>query len=665
MRALIEMYRRYFKSHLVGLLLAGACWLAVVAEGSIMAAMSRYLIDNVLQIDLTEKVVTHGRPGAFVSVDGPLTELPDDHAVGLDQLVDGSLPGEAEADPLVLTDLPADGSLQDRMAARPGRPTGEKLKLLALIAVFLVMVHLIAVGSEAWSTIKISKVTEQAVFVMRRHLHDKLLRLQLSFHDRHQTGRLLSRAVDDVQAIEDYFVAILRHFGGVGAIVIINVSIMYYISPRLATISLLAMPFYAAAYAKFGNRIRDLSRTQRKRRGALYGLTRDRLANPRVVKSFGQEQREITEFFRRTKDLFRRQRWIVLYNNLLGMFSAVISALVVAVVLGYGIILLQRGQLTLGYLLFFYTVSYGLFYPIAAMTQLTAEVQRMRASCERILEVLDEPITIVDHPRAKRLDRLSDSISIENVTFQFVGADRHALDNVTLRIARGLQICLMGKSGAGKSTLAMLLLRLYDPTAGRITIDGLDLRKVKTSSLRKRISYVSQEPILFSGTLASNILYGNPRAGRDQMIAAARSAEMHTFIESLPDGYDTVIGENGLRLSGGQKQRVSLARALINDPDILVLDDCTSALDAETEARIQNTLKTTLVGKTVIIISHRVSVASNSDTVVVLDAGKIVEEGTHHELMTAEGHYWNLVRDQLEEQTSVTIDRARVATAVA
>ncbi len=528
-----------------------------------------------------------------------------------------------------------------------------------IIAVILIVMHLTAVVMQTWANYKLGVITEQVIFRIRRHIHDKLLRLQMSFHNRNQTGRLLSRATDDVNVIQNTFASIMTQFAMFIGLIIINVSIMFYIHVKLAALSLLAMPFYAFAYSRLRGRIRELSWAQRRENASIYALVRDKLANPRVVKSFGKEKREHILFFGKVKKLFRYGRRIVVLNNVLSMICTCISVFVSAFVLGYGTILLRNGELTLGYLLFFYSVAYGLFWPIAALTQITANAQRLRVSCERILGILDEPIEIVDRKTSREFSGLRDKIVLDNVSFKYNPDSNYALDGVNLEIKAGSKICLMGSSGAGKSTLGVLLLRLYDPVEGKISVDGIDLRDIKISSLRKKISYVPQEPLLFSGTLASNILYGNPGAGRDQMVKAAKLAEIHDFIESLPDGYDTMIGENGLRLSGGQKQRISLARALVTEPDILILDDCTSALDAKTEANIQKTIRTAMEGKTVIMITHRVSLSSNADMIVVLDKGKVVQTGKHEELIEKQGHYWNLVKDQLEEKEVITLRRQR------
>ena len=546
MHALLEIYRRYFKYHTIGLLLTAICFIGFAAEGSIMAAMSRYLVDEVLQVDRTARLMLNGSPDRFVDDDAV---LPGDarHAPQIEALTDGHLPGEEDFTPVTFDPVSTQGGLENQFDAKSGLSNARKLKMLAVIAFFLIVIHLTAVALQAWSDVKLGRITEQVVFTMRRHIHDKLLRLQMSFHDQHQTGRLLSRAIDDVQVIEGHFANVLAQFARFGGLIVINVSLMFYISPKLALMALIAMPFYFIAYHKFRYHIRELHRTQRRKNAALYGVVRDRLANPRVVKGFGQEKREIREFFGRAKDLFRRNRRIVLYSNLLAMICTIISVSVTAGTLAYGVVMVQRGELSLGYLLFFYAVCHALFWPIAALSQLTSIVQWLEVACGRVLEVLNEPMTIVEHPRAARLATFSNEIKLDKVSFTFDGADAPAVSDIDLTIPKGSQVCLMGKSGAGKSTIGMLLLRLYDPTEGKITIDGSDLQRIKTSSLRKRISYVPQEPILFSGTLAGNILYGNVKANAEMMVNAAKAAEIDDFIAELPEGYQTMIGENGLR----------------------------------------------------------------------------------------------------------------------
>ncbi len=666
MNAMLQIYKRYFKNYKLQLVLMGICFVAGAAEGSVLSAIGRYLIDEVLEVNMMLEPMLHGQPKQFVSSDIALPSLPRERTFTSSDVLDKPLPGENDKAAILSANLSADGSLQDRIASRPGKPTAQKMYLLFWVSICLVGTHLLGIAIQTFGNAMMCVVPKEIVLRMRMHMHEKLMRLQLSFHDQHQTGRLMSRAIDDMQVIESHFASIMTTMATIIGLLIINISIMLYISPKLTLISLLSMPFYFYAHKVLCDRIRELHRTQSKKHSSLYGLIRDRLANPRIIKGFGQEKRELIKFFRGAKDLFRRNRKIVILSNTLSMICTFLAVMATAVPLAFGVMMVKRGELTVGYLMFFYGVSWGLFWPIAVLSTTSALFQWLRISCERVLEVLDEPIIIADHPGSQKIEKFRDELVIKNLGFKYRPETPLALENIDLRIGKGQRVCLMGSSGAGKSTLGIQLMRLYDPTTGDITVDGVNLKDIKISNWRKRVSFVPQEPILFSGTLASNILYGNPDATKEQMIAAAKAAEIHDFIEELPEKYETLIGENGLRLSGGQKQRLSLARALVTDPDILVLDDCTSALDAETEAKIQKTFKTVFKGKTVIMISHRVSAASNADLVVVLEHGKIAETGTHEELFSRQGPYWNLVKDQLAEHTVVPMpERRKVAASAA
>jgi subfamily B ATP-binding cassette protein MsbA len=653
-----EVYKRYFRFHTTGLVIAVLFYLAFAAEGSIMGAISRYLVDEVLEVNLMLEPMLHGQPKEFVNLDAVIVDQPHKLLASSEQLADGVLPGERSAPVIPTSNIEADGGLQDRIAARPGKFTSQKLRLLVVVAIALFSVHLLGVGMQTWASVKLGLIANDVVFRMRRHIHEKLMRLQLSFHNQHQTGRLMSRAIDDMRVIQGQFVGILTHIATFLGVICINVSIMYYISPKLATMAILIMPCYFFIHKNLVKRIQDLYRVQRRRNAGLYGLIRDRLANPRVIKGFGKEKREQITFYRMARDLFQRERKIVVLSNALSMSCTFLSVIASAIPLGYGVLMVQRGELTVGYLLFFYSVCWGLFYPLAVLSSVSAGMQGVRIACERIIGVLDEPIIIADKPDAQSYDGFEKAVEIKKLAFKYAEDGPLALRDIDLVIPCGSRICLMGASGAGKSTLGMQLLRLYDPTAGQVMVDGIDIKEIKITHWRRRVSYVPQEPVLFSGTLASNILYGNGDATREQMIAAAKAAEIHEFVETLSDKYDTVIGENGLRLSGGQKQRISLARALVTNPDILVLDDCTSALDAETESKIQKTFKTALAGKTVVMISHRISAASNADKIVVLDHGRIAEEGEHQELFDKQGVYWSLVKDQLKEHHVLTMSAA-------
>jgi ABC-type multidrug transport system fused ATPase/permease subunit len=381
----------------------------------------------------------------------------------------------------------------------------------------------------------------------------------------------------------------------------------------------------------------------------LYGLAADRVSNPRVVKGFGQQKREHLSFFRISARLFRRSLRIVLLRGGLQYVLTFLTRLCLGVVLGYGAWLLWQGELSVGYLLLCYGATGAMMGPLSLLSVLPLQTQHLAVVFERVLEVLGEPVTLRDSRRAEPMQALEDGVRFRDVTLQYPGTTRPALEDVSFHVPRGSHLCIMGRSGAGKSTLMTLLLRLYDTDSGQVLFDGRDVREISNASLRRHVAYVPQEPVLFSGTIAENITYGVPSATMEQVVHAAKAAEIHEYIASLPDGYQTLIGENGLRLSGGQKQRISIARALVTDPEVLALDDCTSALDAHTEARIRRTLRFALQGRTVLMISHRVSSAAAADKVLVLQDGRVAEYGTHEQLLEQGDAYRRLVEPQLRE----------------
>lgn len=658
---ILEMYRRYFRPYRAVLLAACLCYLFVAAESSMVAGISRYLVDNVLEVDLIRKPVLTGEPKEFVRSpqipyiedDAPLLLRPE--SVDEARIADKS----SEFQPILLDRVADNGGLEDRIEARKGKSAWQKTKLLGLIVLMLVGVRLFVLCLRSWADFKIGKITEEAVFRIRRHLYDKLLRLHLGFHEQNNTGKLLTRATEDIFILQHHFAPLLTHWIMFVGLLVINISLMFYIHARFTVLILLALPFYVIAYNTLRTKLRRNVDLQRREIASIYGLIRDRLAYPRVVRGFGVEKREILNFFKKIRRHFTLSMKIVVLNNLLTMICTCISVVVSAIVLWYGTILVRRGELSLGYLLFFYSVSYSLFWPLAALTQTTFVAQRVNLACDKILGILKEPFEIKERHDGKILDRIEKEIVLENVSFKYPGSDNYVLRDISVRIPVGKKICLMGSSGAGKSTLGAIILRLYDPQEGRVLIDQTDLRDFRISSIRKKISYVPQEPLLFSGTIRSNITYGNNTATMEEIRRAARLAEIDEFIESLPQKYETVIGENGLRLSGGQRQRISLARALLVDPEVLILDDFTSALDAATEASIHRSVNNALPGKTVIMITHRLSLARKADLILVLDKGRLVQVGTHEELVKQKGPYWELIKDQIDHGEVQRIKRIR------
>ena len=503
-----------------------------------------------------------------------------------------------------------------------------------------------------WLAGRVSLAVE---YDLRNTMYRHLQRLSYSFYDTHQTGQLMSRATVDLQAVR-FFLGYGLIFLSQNAVTItIVIGALFVIDWQLALIALAISPVLAFVAYRYSRRSHPVLRDVQQKIADVTTQAEENVIGVRVVKAFAQEPRQRERFGEAAEAVFRRAidaaRIQATYLPILVSLPSVAIAGVLLVG-GYQVV---HGQLSLG--AFFAVNGYLLLLvlPLRTIGQLVGQYQRAMASGERIFEVLDYERDIVDRPGAMELPQGPGLLSFRDVQFAYDGG-RPVLCDVDLEVAAGQTIALIGPTGCGKTTLTTLIPRFYDVTGGSVLLDGMDVRDVTLESLRRAVGIVSEDTFLFSTTIAENIAYGVPEATPQEIVQAARQAQAHEFICDLPDGYDTIVGERGLSLSGGQRQRIAIARALLMNPRVLILDDATASVDAGTEARIKLALREVMKGRTTLIIAHRLSTISMADSVVVLDSGRIVARGNHDELIDKSPVYRQIREHGLVERTFVQLD---------
>ena len=467
---------------------------------------------------------------------------------------------------------------------------------------------------------------------MRNQLYAHLQRLSFGFYDRHQTGQLMSRATIDLQTVR-FFLGYGLVFFFQHVITLAGVTVVMFVFDwRLALIGLAITPILVGLAYRYSHISHPVLREVQQKMADVATVAEENIVGVHVVKSFAQEDAEQAKFEVRSQSVFRQS---VLANRQRAFYVPLISfipLLAQSAVLLYGGYQVIHGQMEIGDFVAFNLLLALLVMPLRMLGMWIGQAQRATASGERIFQVMDEPEEVKDAEDAVELPPGDGLVHFQNVSFAYVEG-RPVLEEIELPIEAGLTIALIGHTGSGKTTLASLVPRFYDATEGRVTIDGADVRDVQLASLRSQIGVISQDPFLFSDTVRENIAFGVTAATDDQVEQAARLAQAHEFIAKLPDGYDTVIGERGITLSGGQRQRIAIARALIVDPRILILDDATASVDATTEAHIRLGLREVMKGRTTLIIAHRLSTIALADELVVLERGRIAARGVHDELI--------------------------------
>jgi ABC-type multidrug transport system fused ATPase/permease subunit len=528
-------------------------------------------------------------------------------------------------------------AVDDGIAARD-------LRTLTVIVVAFLLAGIAAFVLSGAQTYFTGWVGERALADLRIRLFRHLQRLSLGFYERNRTGAIVSRITNDVEALDQLVTDGLSSLVQNSLVLVGTAVVLFLLDWRLALATLLVLPLMGGATAWFRMRSNRAYRRVRERLGLGTATLAEDISGMRVVQSFTREPASQTSF-RGVNEAYKAANYeTVVLNGLYFPAVDVLSSVATAIVLGFGGALVVDGSLTVGALLAFTLYLSNFFDPVQQLSQLYNTFLSATAALDRIISVLDEEPEVVDAPNARELPPISGHVRFDNVRFGYSELP-DVLHDFDLDVSPGTTVALVGHTGAGKSTIAKLLARFYDPRAGRITIDDHDLREVSQASLRQQLGIVPQEGFLFAGTVAENIAFGQPSAERSEIESAARAVGADGFVEQLPNGYDTELGERGFRLSLGQRQLVAFARALLADPHILILDEATSSVDIGTERKIERGLRHLLAGRTAFVIAHRLSTIRRANLIVVLDHGRIVEQGTHDELLTAGGAYTRLYGD--------------------
>ena len=528
-------------------------------------------------------------------------------------------------------------------------PQEEKLRQLAwlMLGAFLLFT-LVRVPVEYTRQYFAQWVASRILYDIRNQLFAHLQRLSMRYYNNHKTGEVISRVINDVESTKSFIETGLMNLWLDLITIFLTLGIMFYMDVKLTIVSIIVFPLYSFAVKYFYKRLRQLTRDRSAALAHLQGHLHERVGGMSLIRSFALEEHESRQFARENQQFLQKAldhtRWNAKTFAVINTVTDIAPLMVIAYA-GYQVI---GGALTVGTLVAFYVYLERLYTPLRRLVNSSTTLTQAIASMDRMFEFLDESYDIVDRADARELPldpvtkRIRGEVRFENVSFRYREDGPLVLKNVNLTIQPGETVAIVGMSGGGKSSLISLLPRFWDVTEGRITVDGIDIRDLKQRNLRHHIGMVLQDNILFSESAKANILMGNPEADQQAVEAAAQAANAHDFIMELPDGYETELGERGVKLSGGQKQRIAIARVFLRDPGILILDEATSALDLESEHMIQESLSRLTKGRTTIIVAHRLSTITHADKIVVMKDGEIVEQGTHEELLEQKGVYHSL-----------------------
>ena len=543
-------------------------------------------------------------------------------------------------------------------------PAGDKRRIVVLTIILVV----VAMGDAILSIVQrwySSRIGEGLIYDLRVALFDKVQNMPIAFFTRTQTGALISRLNNDVVGAQTAVTGTLGSVVSNVVVLVTTLGAMLALEWRLTVLSLVVLPVFIIPARRVGVRLQDISREQMGLNASMNTQMTERfnVSGAMLVKLFGRHREEVDAFSGRASRVRDIGITGAMYGRVFFVALGLVGALGAVAIYGVGAFMVISGGITIGTLVAMAAFVQRIYQPLTGLTNARLEVMTALVSFERVFEVLDAPVAITDRPRAIDIVKPLGNIEFDHVAFRYPpGAsvsiaslelagvmqgsdpDTDVLVDVSLRIDAGSTVAIVGTSGAGKTTLAMLIARMYDVTSGVVRLDGNDVRDLTGVSLRAAIGVVSQDPHMFHETIKSNLSYARPNATSDEMVNACKQAQIHDVIASLPDAYDTVVGERGYRLSGGEKQRLAIARLLLKDPAVMILDEATSHLDNESEVLVQQALEAAMHNRTSIVIAHRLSTIRDADRIVVLDQGRVTEQGTHDELMALNGFYASQVR---------------------
>lgn len=484
-------------------------------------------------------------------------------------------------------------------------------------------------------------VSNRILFDIRQAIFHHLQKLSLRYYSNTKTGEVISRVINDVEQTKNFIMIGLMNVWLDLATIIIAVAIMLAMDVKLTLVTLLAFPFYAFSVKFFFGRLRNLTRARSQSLANVQSYLHERVGGMAVIKSFALEKEEQAKFDQVNGEFLdaalAHSKWNAKAFAVVNTITDVAPLLVIGYA-GYQVI---NGDLSIGTMVAFIAYIERLYSPLRRLVNSSTTLTQSFASMDRIIELMDEPYDITNVKQPVHLSRSNGELAFENVGFSYDG-ESQILSQVNFKVSPGETVAFVGMSGGGKSTIISLIPRFYDVTSGQISLDGQPIQNYEIESLRKQIGIVMQDNLLFSDSVKSNILMGNPQATEEEIVRAAKAANAHDFIMQLENGYDTLVGERGVKLSGGQKQRIAIARVFLKNPPIIILDEATSALDLESEALIQDSLNQLSENRTTLIVAHRLSTITNDDRIFVVDRGKIIESGTHQELMTKKSVYYDL-----------------------